>query len=216
MAKKPKFYVVWQGKTPGVYSTWSACEAQIKGVQGAKYKSFPTKTEAEHAFDQPWQSFYGDTKTKSKIEKTTEADWLDKVGLPEKGSLTVDAACSGNPGKVEYRAVDLDRSKEIFKFGTLEHSTNNIGEFLALVHALAMIEKGDLNYNTVYSDSKTAMAWVRNKRCNSKLKQNAKNQKSFELVRRAELWLKSNTFKTKILKWHTEYWGEIPADFGRK
>ena len=46
MAKK-KFYAVKVGKIPGIYSTWNECEAQVKGVSGAKYKSFATLKEAE-------------------------------------------------------------------------------------------------------------------------------------------------------------------------
>jgi ribonuclease HI len=39
------------------------------------------------------------------------------------------------------------------------------------------------------------------------------------LIIEAENYLKSNTDllkKTKILKWKTKQWGEIPADYGRK
>lgn len=46
--KKPKFYAVKVGTTPGVYTTWEECEALIKGYPGADYKSFSTKAEAEY------------------------------------------------------------------------------------------------------------------------------------------------------------------------
>ncbi|MEP0214196.1 MAG: ribonuclease H, partial [Cellulophaga sp.] len=68
----------------------------------------------------------------------------------------------------------------------------------------------------IYTDSRTAMSWVRKKKCNSKLKESAKNKDVFELIRRAEDWLKTNTYTTTIVKWETKAWGEIPADFGRK
>ena len=49
MAKqRAKFYVVWQGREAGIYESWAACEAQVKGV-AAKYKGFATRTEAEKA-----------------------------------------------------------------------------------------------------------------------------------------------------------------------
>ncbi|MGB0870395.1 MAG: viroplasmin family protein [Flavobacteriales bacterium] len=210
--KKKKFYVVWEGHRPGLYSDWNNCKKQIDGFAGAKYKSFETLLEAEKALKGNWKDFVGQNK-KPKLE---EKDWIDLVGLPEKGSLTVDAACAGNPGKMEYRGVDLDRGKEYFKLGPFDHSTNNVGEFLALVHALALIKTGKVSFKTVYSDSKIAMAWVHAGVCRTKLKRTNQNKDSFELIFRAEKWLKENTFSTDIKKWETKYWGEIPADFGRK
>ena len=52
----------------------------------------------------------------------------------------VDAGCSGNPGPMEYRGVDMRTGKQIFHFGPIQ-GTNNIGEFLAIVHALALMEQ---------------------------------------------------------------------------
>ena len=49
MVKKQKYYVVWKGVNPGVYDSWTDCQLQIKGYDGAQYKSFETKEEAEHA-----------------------------------------------------------------------------------------------------------------------------------------------------------------------
>ena len=45
---------------------------------------------------------------------------------------------------------------------------------------------------------------------------NNKNKGLFELIDRALVWLKENTYTTTIVKWETKAWGEIPADFGRK
>ena len=50
MAKKQKYYVVWKGVSPGVYHSWTDCQLQIKGYEGALYKSFDTREEAEQAF----------------------------------------------------------------------------------------------------------------------------------------------------------------------
>jgi ribonuclease HI len=116
---------------------------------------------------------------------------------------------------MEYRGVYTKTGKELFKQGPFQQGTNNIGEFLALVHGLAFLQQKKSNL-PIYSDSKIAIGWVRKKKCNTKLKQNAKNKKLFELIGRAEDWLKKNTYPNKILKWETKDWGEIPADFGRK
>ena len=138
-----------------------------------------------------------------------------EIGEPNLYSIAVDAASSGNPGKMEYRGVDTQTHKQLFHQGPFQQGTNNIGEFLALVHGLAFLQKKGSD-RIIYTDSRIAMGWVKKKKCNTKLKRTAKNQALFELVARAENWLKTNTYNTKIVKWETKAWGEIPADFGRK
>ena len=130
-------------------------------------------------------------------------------------ALAVDAACSGNPGVLEFRGVVADTGTEVFRRGPFMQGTNNIGEFLALVLGLAYLKKYNLPW-TLYTDSITALAWVRQKQCKSKLEWNAQNQELFLMVRKAEQWLRENTYTTQVLKWETSLWGEIPADFGRK
>ena len=130
-------------------------------------------------------------------------------------ALAVDAACSGNPGVLEFRGVVADTGTEVFRRGPFMQGTNNIGEFLALVLGLAYLKKYNLPW-TLYTDSITALAWVRQKQCKSKLEWNAQNQELFLMVRKAEQWLRENTYTTQVLKWETSLWGEIPADFGRQ
>lgn len=195
MAKKNKFYVVWIGKKPGIYKSWEECLSQVQGFQGASYKSFPTFAEAQNAFNSP----------------------LSKSLSPStfiKDSIAVDAACSGNPGIMEYQGIDVSSGKKLFhkKF---DWGTNNIGEFLAIVHALALLKSINDLTKPIYSDSKIAMLWVKKKKCNTKLN-DSKAQELMNLIERAEEWLEKNTYKNPILKWETEKWGEIPADFGRK
>ncbi|MEG1999424.1 MAG: ribonuclease H, partial [Bacteroidales bacterium] len=103
----------------------------------------------------------------------------------------------------------------IFNVGPLDDGTNNIGEFLAIVHALAWMQQNSLNL-TICSDSRNAISWVAQKKCKTKLEPTSRNSKVFELIARAERWLNENPFRTKIVKWETKLWGEIPADFGRK
>lgn len=198
-----KYYVVWKGRQPGIYDSWEECLVQVKGFPGARYKAYPEKREAVLAFRGKPPSA---KKKKAGTAKPTS------VITP---SLSVDAACSGNPGLMEYQGVNTETGERIFHLGPIENGTNNIGEFLALVHALALLKKRNSNL-PIYTDSKTAMAWVRNKRVKTSLKQNDQNAYLFELIARAEKWLKDNTYENPILKWDTENWGEIPADFGRK
>lgn len=205
--KKKKFYVVWDGYEPGIYETWDECKVQIKNYPQAKYKSFPDKASAEDAFNMGFYEFYK-LKNRKSIPKNISQDII-------MNSICVDAASSGNPGKMEYRGVKTQSRKILFHQGPFHQATNNIGEFLALVHGLAFLKKHGSS-RVLYSDSKIAMSWVRQKRCKTKLKKTKRNADVFELVERAEIWLKTHTYSTQILKWETKQWGEIPADFGRK
>ena len=210
MANKAKFYVVWKGKRPGIYEKWADCKAQIEGFKGAQYKSFQDFAAAKKAFN----SNYLEYKGKSKAKKELSAEDLLKIGEPNYDSISVDAASSGNPGKMEYQGVDTKSKKMLFRQGPFEQGTNNIGEFLALVHGLAFL-KNNKSSRILYSDSRIAIGWVRKKKCGTKLKKNTKNKVVFELIERAEKWLRENRYNTPIVKWETKAWGEIPADFGR-
>ncbi|MAZ73472.1 MAG: ribonuclease H [Flavobacteriaceae bacterium] len=209
--KKEKFYVVWYGNPAGIFGSWKECQLSIKGVSGAQYKSFPTFAEAKKAYNKE----YADYKGKSTKKKSLTKEELAKIGDPNLYSIAVDAASSGNPGKMEYRGVDTQTKKQLFHQGPFLQGTNNVGEFLALVHGIAYLKQQNSD-RIIYSDSRIAMGWVKKKKCNTKLKKTSKNARIFELVTRAEHWLKNNTYNTKVVKWETKAWGEIPADFGRK
>jgi len=210
--KKKKYYTVWKGHHTGVFESWNDCKAQIKDYQGAQYKSFLTFDAAKKALDGNYKDYIG--KSKSFKSELTQAQ-LKKIGLPNYNSISVDAASSGNPGIMEYRGVDTKSKKQLFIQGPFKQGTNNIGEFLALVHGLAFLKQHD-SKRILYTDSRTAMSWIKKKTCNSKLERSTKNEDVFILVDRAVDWLKKNTYTTTVVKWETKAWGEIPADFGRK
>lgn len=216
-----KYYVVWVGRHPGVYDNWDDCLEQVKGFEGAKYKSFPSAAQAAQAY-------------RNGISDTDSADLsrlLDKAGENRRYAPTrphymdnpevditawaVDAACAGNPGPVEYRGVELMSGKELFRIGPLQGGTNNLGEFLAIVHALALQQQMGICV-PIYSDSVSGMAWVRNRKIKTSLTENAQNSHLFQLLYRAMNWLNTHSYSNKIMKWDTPRWGEIPADFGRK
>ena len=209
---KNKFYVVWVGQTPGVYKSWDEAKLQISGFPNAKYKGFKTQTEANEAFRNAATDYIG-KRASSGSQKIQWKQFKDEIELD---SICVDAACSGNPGQMEYRGVITASGEELFRMGPYTHGTNNIGEYLALVQALAFLKKMEKKSIKIYSDSRTAMAWVRNKKVKTTLKKTAENSKIFELIDKAANWLDKNSYETKILKWNTKRWGEIPADFGRK
>lgn len=194
---KSKWYVVWVGNKPGIYTSWAECEAQTRGFSGAKYKAYPNEEEAKTAYGSGGSSI----SAKGSINVAAKYD---------ENSVSVDAACSGNPGIMEYQGVDTKTGERLFHFGPFPVGTNNIGEFLAIVHALKTTKK------TIYSDSITALAWVRNKKAASTLDRNVKTEDLWKKIDEAIDWLHLNSYSNQILKWDTKQWGEIKADFGRK
>lgn len=212
MAKKTKYYVVWKGKKPGIYTSWEDCKKQINGFEGAQYKSFSSENEAKIALKKTFNDYKGVNTKKETLSKKE----LEKYGKPILRSLSVDAACSGNPGVMEYRGVDTKTKKQIFIQGPFKKGTNNIGEFLAIVHGLAFLKQKKLDIYPIYTDSKIAMSWVQKKQCRTNIVFDKDNKDLLDLIKRAEKWLKENTYSNPILKWETKAWGEIPADFGRK
>lgn len=217
MTKKQRYYVVWRGYQPGVYATWAECSAQIDGFSGADYKAFDTRELAEEAFRLPRTEFMArhPELSQGRAAKRPRQPRLSLAGEPVPDSYAVDAACSGNPGPLEYRCVHVATRAEIFKQGPFANGTNNIGEFLAIVHALALFKKRGIT-TTIYSDSGIAIGWVHRKTCRTRLAPDEQNAPLFDLIARAEAWLRNNETDCQVLKWETEAWGEIPADFGRK
>ena len=214
MAKKQKYYVVWQGKQPGIYTDWDTCREQVQGVQGAQYKGFDTLAEAEAAIKLPYGSVVRVESGERRVEsgKSTVL-FVDNDGmtairpdaqppLPVLDALAVDAACSGNPGIMEYQGIYIPTRTRVFHYQAPK-GTNNIGEFLAIVHGLSYLKKHHLD-QIIYSDSVNAMSWVRQKVCKSKLPDDASTAELWDFVHRAEQWLRSNTYTTEIRKWDTD------------
>jgi ribonuclease HI len=205
---KQKYYVIWKGRRRGIFTSWAECEKLVKGFVGAQFKAFESRAEAEAALKSGYETHVGKASTMGK--------WKSASVQPVQPSICVDAACSGSPGKLEYRGVTLNDGREMFRAGPFADGTNNVGEFLALVHALTWLTKHKLEL-PVYSDSENAIAWVNTGLCKTKLAHTGKNAAVFVLIKSAENWLAENELpEDGILKWDTELWGENPADFGRK
>jgi ribonuclease HI len=208
---KNKFYVVWVGRKTGVFKTWEECNEQIFGFPKAVYKSFKTRDLAEQAFKSSSEKFIG----KDIFEPELTSEQLAIIGVPIKDSISVDGSWNTSTGIVEYQGVHTGTGKVLFKAGPFEDGTNNIVEFLAIVHALAYCKQNKIKL-PIYSDSRNAIGWVRDKEARTNHDKSEKNKKLFELVDRAIKWLNENLYDNEILKWETKAWGENPADFGRK
>ena len=209
-----KFYVVWEGRNTGVFDSWAEAAEQVDNFPGARYKAFATQEEAVKAFRGDPNDYLNIFKT---MAKHTNA-MVNYDAFPEirQNAIAVDGACSGNPGKMEYRGVLVATGDEVFHFGPVDGGTNNIAEFLAIVHALAWLDKQNRPDIPIYSDSVSGMAWVRNRLAKTTLQRTEKTAYLLDLVARATAWLRAHPTHNAVLKWNTPLWGEIPADFGRK
>ena len=215
-----KYYVVFKGHNPGVYDDWEEVKLQTDGFPGAVFKGYSSSEEASEAYRN-----YSGTEDKNELFRlisnnmanSSQTNLQNLKDNPEIDwdAWAVDSSCLWNPGKMEYRGVSLKTGEVIFKMGPFEDATNNIGEYLALVHAMALMAKRG-EYHNIYSDSITALSWYRKHKINSKLQPTPRNAKIFELLARASVWVNTHKFPAKVMKWQTERWGEIPADFGRK
>ena len=241
---KRKFYVVWEGRQPGIYDTWEDCHEQIDQFPGARYKSFPSQEAAVEAFrgDGGEEELLLSRIALHNVEAAAlplefarepepepvapaapaparpTANRVDYSLIPEinLSAIAVDGACSGNPGLMEYRGVLVAPGEEMFHVGPLADGTNNVAEYLALIHALALLFRRNDSVTPVYTDSATAVAWVRNRGCRTQLQPTETNRRIFEMIARANVWIRSHTPRNPILRWNTPLWGEIPADFDRK
>jgi ribonuclease HI len=212
--KQKKFYVVWEGHVPGVFQSWRECEIQITGYTNARYKSLDTLTHAQQAFAGNSAEYWGKSGKTKTVPSAKTLEELESLGVVI-DSLCVDAACKGNPGPLEYQGVELISNINLFHQGPFPSGTVNIGEFLAIVHALALLQPTRPE-QVVYSDSRIGISWVKGRKCKTKLTKTVENKFLFHLLARAEKWLNANEITNPILKWETKKWGEIPADFGRK
>lgn len=214
--------MVWVGRQPGVYDDFNDAMEQVDNYPGASFKSFPSARAAAEAFragerkevKNELASLLTAAPVSAKLPKAGQPDYFSFPEVDLNG-WAVDASCLGNPGRMEYRGVELMSGKEIFRVGPFEQSTNNIGEFLAIVHALALMEKSG-EVHTIYTDSVTGMSWVRNRKVKTQLERKPVNEDSFRMMERALAWLNTHRYSARILKWQTDRWGEVPADFGRK
>lgn len=216
---KQKYYVVWEGKTPGIYKTWAECQAQTNGYPQARFKAYESEAEAKAAMARGWKASFAVANAKGAVSSGSGSKSGAASGgtrpQAELDSLSVDVGSRGNPGIVEYKGVYTRTGEVVFQHPPIAKGTNNLGEFLAIVHALAYLKKQGSSM-TIYSDSVTAMSWVRKKEVSTNLPRDKSTEEIWTLVDRALAWLHNNTYSNKILKWDTKAWGEIKADYGRK
>ncbi len=214
MTQKRKFYVVWEGRAPGIYDTWEDCREQVEGFPGARFKSYSSQTAATEAFrGDPREQLAMARELGKHIDMKIDYTLFPGIRLD---AIAVDGACAHNPGPMEYRGVRVADGQEVFHFGPVDGGTNNIGEYLAIIHVAALLARAGDTTTPIYSDSRTAISWIKRGHSNTHICPNAENERLLSILARADTWLATHRIPNPLLKWDTEKWGEIPADFGRK
>lgn len=140
---KQKFYVVWKGRKPGIYTRWDQCKAMVDGFAGAKYKSFASMAEAEAAFGSSVAPAFKSSKPASQTKKSHGNKSLSQEAIdvmPEQVKIFTDGACEPNPGEAGTGlAVYVDNKISELWFGLYQPmGTNNTAELQGLQQALEM------------------------------------------------------------------------------
>lgn len=197
MAKnKNKYYVVWRGRETGIFDSWEACRASIDGFQGAQYKGYPTWEEAHEGHI---NGYWNETI----IRKIDAAD-TEVI----KRSFITDVQCDAE-GTMTYSILDNETLTYIYQSPKYLDANNNVGQFIAIVHALAHLARTS-DTRPIYTTSDTAIAWTKKRECNTRLCRTLNNTNLFDLLIRANSWIANNSFANQILKWNTASWGNPP------
>lgn len=207
--KKQKHYVVRAGHQTGIFDNRPACQQAVSWYTWAQYKSFTSLQDAEWAYTQWYQTFAGKDVRTVLAQKNNTIPWK----IP---SIAVDAACSWNPGVMEYRGVDVHSGQQLFFSWPWPDATVNIGEFLAIVHALSRCQQNKHDYLCLYTDSRTALSRVHHKKIKTTLTKTPHNTQLRHAIDKALARLQQHQTSLPLIKRDTKHRWEIPADFGRK
>lgn len=160
---KQKFYVVWRGLAPGIYTSWADTERQVKGVAGARYKSFASRAEAEAAL-QAGPGSGNRSNAATKRDKARAAGVDQAVARWHEVDIYCDGACDPNPGPAGTGlALYRDRELSELWYGLYNPAgTNNTAELQGLYHALRLaadaVDQG--RQTAIHCDSRYAIDCV--------------------------------------------------------
>jgi ribonuclease HI len=140
-----KFYAVAKGRRPGIYYNWPDAQSQVEGFNGALYKSFLTRQEAEEWLKNPV------------LKKSHAAgNKKEQVHRHEPGQdgvvIYTDGGSSGNPGPGGYGVVQIYKGERKEFSGGFRLTTNNRMELTGVIVALRNLKHSDVPV-TVYTDS---------------------------------------------------------------
>ncbi|MEJ0005513.1 MAG: ribonuclease H family protein [Steroidobacteraceae bacterium] len=166
-----KFYVVWAGRETGVFTDWATTDRHVNAFPDARFKSFPSRTEADQAFRSGRPASAGRRPAKASAGVTAR---MELAAAPVGLQIYCDGACDPNPGRAGSGiAVYRDGRLEELWYGLYSpNGTNNTAELNALHHALLMAETAILAGQTaqilcdstyaINCVSKWAVGWRKN------------------------------------------------------
>jgi len=134
---KQKFYVVWQGRKPGIYTSWKECEAQVSGFENAQYKAFDSMVEAEKAFSE----IHGNTLISKRKNTNKHPFLLPNYERKRSGGCSLQR----NPGKWNIVEFTLQQEKRFF-ISALLKEVRTISEIFGIVHALALLNNKTVQF----------------------------------------------------------------------
>lgn len=147
-----KFYAVFKGLKPGIYTSWDECRAQIHGIGGALYKSFLTMKEAED-----WIQFMGD----ERIEHTTIPNIHPEESITGDYAF-VDGSYDASNGLYSYGSVICINGElhELSQKSTIDSSLRNIaGEMEAVIATLNYAQQNNVRHITIFHDYTGLAHW---------------------------------------------------------
>ena len=145
MAAK-KFYAILAGRVPGIYDNWPKAQAQVTGFQGARFKGFATRAEAEAWLRNPTS---GQGKSTAKTRPQAGGDTSPKDGVV---CIYTDGGARYNPGPGGYGIVQIYNGRRKELCGGFRLTTNNRMELMGCIVALHELEHRDRPV-LLYSDS---------------------------------------------------------------
>jgi len=161
-----KFYVVWKGAKTGVFATWSEVQSHTQGRSDAQFMGFPSKVEAEAAFNSTYtkalmkRSLTNKSSTnKSSVSKSrTSSESTTSAKITAEIQIYCDGACSPNPGKSGTGLAVYHQGKvSVLYYGLYQaNGTNNTAELNGLLYSFKLAQKylDKVDQVQVLSDSK--------------------------------------------------------------
>lgn len=160
MAKK--YYAVKNGKdgVSGVYLTWEECKAQVEGVPGAAYKSFPTPVEAAAFLEGAPAPKTGEGKNKKKGEEPPPMPCKEGVAVAyvdgsynkATGEFSAGGVLFYNHEKVEFSQKNADPQ--------MAEMHNVAGEIMAAVLVLRYCVEKEIPAVEIYHDYAGVGRWA--------------------------------------------------------
>lgn len=156
------YYAVHKGHNPGIYTSWNDCKKQVDKFDGAIFKKFKDKTEAQTFLEKGFgenkkprivtRRENDDKKNKVKIEEAVEDEDSDNVIF-----IYTDGSCirfKNNISKAGFGIYIPSKHIKVGKPLLNQKITNNRAELTAIIESINYLDEEDLNKKLcIFTDS---------------------------------------------------------------